>query len=82
MCIRDSFLRGQGLWVELDYLDRSIRAQMKAANRLGSRYAVIFGEEELSRGRLMLRNMQDGQEQEIDLEDLKQLAKILGECGK
>jgi histidyl-tRNA synthetase len=68
--------------VELDYLDRSIRAQMKAANRLGSRYAVIFGEEELSRGRLMLRNMQDGQEQEIDLEDLKQLAKILGECGK
>ena len=55
---------------------------MKAANRLGSRYAVIFGEEELSRGRLMLRNMQDGQEQEIDLEDLKQLAKILGECGK
>jgi len=76
------FLRGQGLWVELDYLDRSIRAQMKAANRLGSRYAMIFGEEELSRGRLMLRNMQDGQEQEIDLEDLKQLAKILGECGK
>lgn len=76
------FLRGKGMWAELDYLDRSIKAQMKAANRLGSRYVLIFGEEELSRNRLIVRNMQDGQEQELDLEDLERLAYILGECGK
>lgn len=76
------FLRGQGLWAELDYLERSIKAQMKAANRLGSRYVAIFGEEELGRNSIVLRNMRDGQEQEINLQDLEQLAKILGECGK
>ena len=76
------FLRSQGLWAELDYLDRSIKAQMKAANRLSSKYAMIFGEEELGRNRVILRNMRDGHEQEMDLQELEQLAKIIGECGQ
>ncbi|MGB4430440.1 MAG: His/Gly/Thr/Pro-type tRNA ligase C-terminal domain-containing protein, partial [Limnochordia bacterium] len=71
-----------GLWAELDYLDRSIKAQMKAANRLSSKYAMIFGEEELGRNRVILRNMRDGHEQEMDLQELEQLAKIIGECGQ
>mgnify|MGYP000029145155 FL=1 len=76
------FLRRRGLWVELDYLGRSIKAQMKAADRLGSRHVLIFGEDELSRGEAVLRDMKDGQEQKVDLQDLEQLAKILGECGQ
>jgi len=49
---------------------------------LGSRHVLIFGEDELSRGEAVLRDMKDGQEQKVDLQDLEQLAKILGECGQ
>ncbi|HBG00433.1 MAG TPA: histidine--tRNA ligase [Firmicutes bacterium] len=76
------FLRGQGLWAELDHMDRSVKAQMKAANRLESRYVVVFGEEELARNLVVVRNMLDGQEQEVTLDDLQQLTKLVGACAK
>lgn len=75
-------LRSRGLWVELDHLERSIRAQMKAANRLNSKHVIVFGEEELANNQVVVRNMQDGSEQTVDLKDLGQLAKILGACAK
>lgn len=71
------FLRGQGLWIELDYLDRSVRAQMKAANRLNSSYVLVFGEEELANNQVLIRNMADGQEQLHNLDQLEELIKIL-----
>lgn len=76
------YLRSQGLWVELDYLERSVRAQMKAANRLHSQYVLIFGEEELANDEVVIRSMQDGQEQTVSLQDLRQLTKIVGACAK
>mgnify|MGYP001009839476 CR=1 FL=1 len=76
------FLRRQGLWVELDYLDRSVRAQMKAANKFGSQHVLVFGEEELKKNQVVVRNMQDGREQGIDLTKLEELTKILGACAK
>ena len=33
--------------VETDYLDRSVKAQMKYANKIGARYTVIIGADEL-----------------------------------
>ena len=71
------FLRGHGLWIELDYLDRSVRAQMKAANRLSSSYVLVFGEEELANNQVLIRNMADGQEQLHNLDQLEELIKIL-----
>lgn len=76
------YLRGQGLWVELDYLDRSVRAQMKAANRFNSQYVVVFGETELANNQVVIRSMHDGQEQTVSLGDLEQVMKIVGACGK
>ena len=38
-------LRRTGLWAELDYLGRSLKAQMKAADRLKCKWVVIVGEE-------------------------------------
>ena len=72
------FLRGQGLWIELDYLDRSVRAQMKAANRLKSENVLVFGEDELSRNAVVVRNMGSGEEKQVNLGDLKQLLTTLG----
>lgn len=76
------FLRSQGLWVELDHMDRSVKAQMKAANRLKSCCVIVFGQDELAKNQVVVRNMQDGREQEVVLDDLGQLSKIVGACGK
>ncbi|MBQ6368707.1 MAG: histidine--tRNA ligase [Parasporobacterium sp.] len=57
-------LRDKGLTVETDYLDRSVKAQMKYANKIGARYTVILGGDELARGTVKVKNMDDGSEQE------------------
>ena len=75
-------LRGMGLWIELDYADRSVKAQMKAANRLASQYVLVIGDEELASNEAIVRNMTDGQEQSVRLDELEQLSKILGACAK
>lgn len=76
------FLRQRGLRIELDYLQRSLRAQMKAANRLNSRYVLIFGEEELASDQVLVRNMEDGRQEAYRLSDLEKLADILGACAQ
>ena len=45
--IISSRLRKAGLIVETDYLDRSVKAQMKYANKIGAKNTVIIGEDEL-----------------------------------
>ncbi len=75
-------LRGKGLWVELDHMDRSVKAQMKQANRLDSKYVLVFGEEELRNNQVVVKNMQDGAEEKVALDDMGQLTKILGVCAK
>ena len=47
----------QGVRVEMDLGNRSLRSQMKRADRLGAENVLIVGEEELDRGAAILRNM-------------------------
>lgn len=65
-------LRRAGLHVEMDHLERSVRAQMKAANRMNFRWVLILGEEELSAGQVKVRDMDDGTEELVDLAEVKQ----------
>jgi len=50
-------LRETGICAAYDYQQRSMKAQMKAANRLNARFVLIFGEDELSREMVTLRDM-------------------------
>jgi histidyl-tRNA synthetase len=52
-------LRAQGITTELDHEGRSLKSQMRRADRLNSRYVLILGEDELNRGEIQLRDMQD-----------------------
>ncbi len=63
-------LRKAGLSTEMDYGDRSLRAQMKAANRLNATWTVIMGEEELTRKQALVRHMVNGQQEEVPLDGL------------
>jgi histidyl-tRNA synthetase len=63
-------LRAQGIPVELDYLGRSIKAQMREANRQHAKYVIVVGETELQSGKVKLKDMQSGNEQEIPLDQI------------
>lgn len=63
-------LRDQGISVETDYLDRSVKAQMKYANKINAPYVVILGEDEISSGTVKVKNMADGSEMETSIENI------------
>ncbi len=65
-------LRNDGIAVEIDYLDRSVKAQMREANKLAARYVVVVGEQERSTGTVKLKQMQTGEERELPLHGLKE----------
>jgi histidyl-tRNA synthetase len=60
-------LRAQGLRCEKDYLSRSMKAQMKDADRNGAAYAIILGPEELEAGEVTMRKMSDGSQKRLPL---------------
>jgi histidyl-tRNA synthetase len=60
-------LRQAGLVVDTDYLQRSMKAQMKAAARAHAARVVICGEDELSRDVVQVRDMASGVQEEMSL---------------
>jgi histidyl-tRNA synthetase len=71
------FLRRNGLLTELDYLDRSVKAQMREANRLNARYVLFVGGTEYERGKVKLKNMSKGGEIEMDKDNLDNVLKLI-----
>lgn len=61
-------LRMDGVVVETDYLDRSVKAQMKYANKLGAKHTVILGENELNSNKANIKNMETGEQTEVALD--------------
>lgn len=64
-------LRREGKYVECDIVGRSLKAQMKYANKLRAAYTLIIGDSELECGRAQLRNMADGTQTEVELDSFK-----------
>ncbi len=60
----------QGVRAEIDYGDRSLKSQMKRADKLSARYVLIIGEQEVAQGNATLRNMATRDQLEIPLERL------------
>ena len=69
-------LQGKGFRVELEYEGKSLKSQMRRADKLGARYTLILGEDELTTGRGMLKEMATGDQQELTL-DRAALADVL-----
>lgn len=60
-------LRDQLIFAERDLCGRSLKAQMKYADKLGAAYTVVIGENELASGNAMLKNMRTGETQTLSL---------------
>lgn len=60
-------LRTQGLAAEMSYGQKSLKSQLRLANRLGAAYTLILGPEEIQKKRAIFKDMKSGKEEEISL---------------
>ncbi len=66
-------VRMAGVVAETDYMDRSVKAQMKYANKIGAKNTVILGADELEKGFAVVKNMQTHEETEVALDKIADL---------
>ena len=60
-------LRQEGFSAQTDLCGRSLKAQMKYANKIGAAFTVVLGDSELESGKANLKNMATGQQTEVEL---------------
>ncbi len=65
--------RRKGLIVDLDYLNRSVKAQMREANRLNAKYVLFIGGEEFSKDEIVLKNMSSSEQKNFSKNDLDKI---------
>jgi histidyl-tRNA synthetase len=63
-----SELQDLGLWVETDCEGKSIKSQLRRADKLHARYSMVLGENELANNRIALKRMDDGNSQDVELD--------------
>ena len=64
-------LRQAGVRAEADLAGRSVKAQMKYANKIGARYTMILGEDELAEGQAALKNMETGESEKVAFAEIE-----------
>jgi histidyl-tRNA synthetase len=67
----------EGVRAEMDYSNKSLKAQMKRANRFGAPYVMIVGDDELKQGSAILRNMQTKEQESIPFDDVVEKMKAV-----
>lgn len=62
-----SDLRSEGFAAESDLIGRSLKAQMKYADKIDAKYSMVIGDNELAAGKAKVKNMSTGETHELDL---------------
>ncbi len=74
-----SEIRKQDISCEVDLLERSLKSQLREANRMNAKFALILGEDEFTKGIVLCKNLINGEQFELKLENfisrLKELIK-------
>lgn len=63
-------LREKGVASECDITGRSLKAQMKYADKIGAKYAAVIGDNELDAGVCELKNLRDGEKKSISIDEI------------
>ena len=72
-----SNLRQKNLSCDYDYLNRSVKAQMREANKYNAKFVLFIGGDEYKRGELNIKNLSNGEQQLIKIEDLDKIKSLL-----
>lgn len=67
-------LRKKGVSVEIEYGSKSLKSQMKKADKFGAAFTLIIGDEELEQGVVKVRNMKESKEEDIRLDEIVNLS--------
>lgn len=71
-------LRRHNISADKDHMNRSLKGQMKFADKINAKYTVVLGDDELIQGKVTLKNMRNGQQLEADIDSIvTTLKKIL-----
>ena len=65
--------RRKNLSVDCDYLDRSLKAQMREANKLKAKYVLFIGGDEYKSGMANLKNMESGEQKLVQIDKLDEV---------
>ena len=68
-------MRSEGIRAEGDSVGRSVKAQMKYANKIGAKYSVILGDNEIAEDTANLKNMETGEQEQIKVSELVEIMK-------
>src|SRR5699024_1919234 len=63
-------LRENGIQVDKDYMGRKMKSQFKVADRVGAKYVIIIGGDELQKQVVPIRNMATGEQMEVPIKDI------------
>ncbi len=63
-------LRAGGINAQTDVVGRSLKAQMKFADKIGAKYTMVLGDDEIASGKAKIKNMDSGEATETELADL------------
>lgn len=70
-------LRREGIYAEYDLVARSLKAQMKYADKINAKYTLIIGDNEIENGKAILKNMQQSSQVEVDFTDMAALTQAM-----
>lgn len=70
-------MRHSGLACDMDMMNRSLKAQLKRANKYPARFVIIIGDEEVDQGKVMVKNMDSGEQRMLAVQDVQSM--IAGE---
>lgn len=71
-------LRQEGISAESDHLGKSVKAQMKYGDKIGAKYSMILGEDEINSGKAVMKNMETREQIEINLSEIVDIMKKIG----
>jgi histidyl-tRNA synthetase len=70
-------LRAAKVRVAMDHEGRSLKGQMKQANKSGARFVLVIGDTELAAGRATMKKMDGDSQVEIRLDDIEGIARVV-----
>ena len=68
-------MRNENIKVDIDHMNRGLKPQMKYANKIGCKYTAVLGDNEISCGRVNLKNMATGEQTEVEIDKITEFIK-------
>ena len=64
-----SELRDMGVYAEYDLIGRSLKAQMKYADKIGAKFVIVLGDNEIENKQVNVKNMETGEQKPFDIDE-------------